>query len=93
MSRLVTVYTKPAGCNQCDNTKRLLTSSGIPYQEIIVNPSDVQSIDELKLIAKEKGIAGTMPYVLVIDLETKEQHDWFGFQPDKIKNLKKEQTA
>lgn len=93
MSRLVTVYTKPSGCNQCDNTKRLLTSSGIPFQEIVVNPSDVQSIDELKLIAKEKGIAGTMPYVLVIDLETMEQHDWFGFQPDEIKKLKKENEA
>lgn len=93
MSRLVTIYTKPAGCNQCDSTRRLLTKSGIAFQEIVVNPSDVQSIDELKLIANSKGIAGTMPYVLVIDLESKEQHDWFGFQPDEIKNLKEEQTA
>ena len=93
MSRLVTVYTKPSGCNQCTNTKRSLTKAGIPYQEIVVNPSDRVSIDELKLIAKKKGIAGTMPYVLVIDTETKEQHDWFGFQPGEIEKLKKENAA
>jgi len=93
MSQLVTVYTKPSGCNQCTLTKRELTKAGVPYQEIVVNPSDLQSIDELRLIAKAKGIAGTMPYVLVIDAETKETHDWFGFQPDEIKKLKKEIAA
>jgi len=93
MSQLVTVYTKPSGCQQCKLTKDALTMAGIPYQEIVVNPSDVQSLDELKLIATVKGIAGTMPYVLVIDTETNEEHDWFGFQPEEIKKLNKEQAA
>lgn len=93
MSRLVTVYTKPSSCNQCTMTKRELDKAGIPYQEIVVNPSDRVSTDELRLIAGKKGIAGTMPYVLVIDLDTNEQHDWFGFQPDEINKLKKENEA
>ncbi|MGJ3403237.1 glutaredoxin family protein [Glutamicibacter sp. Je.9.36] len=90
MSKLVTLYTKPGTCNQCTNTKRALNTAGIPYQEIVVNESDKQSIDELKLIAQKKGVPATMPYVLVMDMETKDSHDWFGFRPDKINELKKE---
>lgn len=93
MSQLVTVYTKPSGCQQCKLTKDALTKAAIAYQEIVVNPSDKQSLDELMLIAKSKGIAGTMPYVLVIDTATKEDKDWFGFQPEEIKKLGKEQKA
>lgn len=93
MSKLVTLYTKPGTCNQCTNTKRALNTAGIPYQEIVVNESDKQSTDELKLIAEKKGVTATMPYVLVMDMETKESHDWFGFQPDEVKKLAKELQA
>lgn len=93
MSKLVTLYTKPGSCGQCNNTKRALKTAGIPYQEIVVNESDKQSIDELKLIASKKNVTATMPYVLVMNMETKESHDWFGFQPDEIKKLAKEPEA
>ncbi|MGO2938876.1 MAG: hypothetical protein ACTICQ_15155, partial [Glutamicibacter arilaitensis] len=71
---------------------RALKTAGIPYQEIVVNESDKQSIDELKLIAEKKGVTATMPYVLVMDMETKDSHDWFGFQPDEVKKLKELQA-
>lgn len=93
MSKLVTLYTKPGSCGQCTATIRALNEAEIRFQEIVVNPSDKQSIDELKLIASKKNVTATMPYVLVMNMETKESHDWFGFQPDEVKKLAKELQA
>lgn len=90
MSKLVTLYTKPGSCGQCTATIRALNKAEIPFQEIVVNPSDKESIDELRRIAKELGESATMPYVLVLDRDTEDIKGWFGFQPDKIKDLKKE---
>ena len=84
MSKLVTLYTKPGSCGQCTSTKRSLNGAKIPYQEIVVNPSDKQSIDELKLIAKNLGEPETMPYVMVLDLDTEDTDGWFDYRPDKI---------
>lgn len=93
MSKLVTLYTKPGSCGQCTNTVRALNKAEIPFQEIVVNPSDEQSIDELKRIAKQLGEPATMPYVMVLDRDTEDIQGWFGFRPDKIDELKKEQQA
>jgi len=93
MSKLVTLYTKPGSCGQCTSTKRSLNGAKIPYQEIVVNPSDKQSIDELKRIAKDLGEPATMPYVMVLDRETEDVQGWFGYRPDKIEDLKEELAA
>lgn len=93
MSKLVTLYTKPGSCGQCTATIRALNAAEIPFQEIVVNPSDKQSIDELQRIAKELGEPATMPHVMVLDLDTEDIQGWFGFRPDKIEDLKKELTA
>ncbi|WP_417364029.1 glutaredoxin family protein [Glutamicibacter arilaitensis] len=91
MSKLVTLYTKPGSCGQCTATIRALNTAEIPFQEIVVNPSDKQSIDELRRIAKQLGDTETMPYVMVLDRDTEDIQGWFGFRPDKIAELKKEQ--
>lgn len=86
-NRLVTLYTKPGASEQCADTVRALKVAGIPFQEIVVNPSDKQSIDELSRIAKQLGEPDTMPYVLVLDRDTEDIHGWFGFQLDRIEAL------
>ncbi|WP_413456044.1 NrdH-redoxin [Glutamicibacter sp. FR1] len=93
MNRLVTLYTKPAASEQCADTVRALNAAGIPFQEIVVNPSDQQSNDELSRIAKQLGEPETMPYVLVLDRDTEDIHGWFGFQPDRIQTLVEESPA
>jgi len=87
MGKLVTLYTKPGSCGQCTSTVRALNKAAIPYQEIVVNPSDKQSIDELKLIAQNLGEPATMPYVMVLDRDTEDTDGWFGYRPDKISDL------
>ena len=89
----VTVYTKSGSCGQCDSTKRYLDRAGIPYQERVVHPHEKSSVDELKLIAQQKGVAPSMPFVMVLDDDTEDIHSWFGFQPAEIDKLKARRSA
>lgn len=93
LSFQVTVYTQPSGCKQCDYTKRYLDRAGIPYQERVVYPHEKSSVDELKLIAQQKGVAPSMPFVMVLDEDTEDTHTWFGFQPAEIDKLKARRSA
>ncbi|WP_434922918.1 hypothetical protein ACR9WD_05875 [Glutamicibacter sp. PAEs-4] len=91
----VTVYVKPSGkglpvCQGCKTTLRKLDEAGIQHNKIIVHDDHRELIDELKREATSLGVACEMPFVHVYYPATTDETTWFGFQPDKINDLKKE---
>lgn len=84
----VTVYSKPSGCQQCINTARAMDRMKIPYSKILVRDEEKTLIDELKREAAALGVPAEMPCVVVYDAATDDTSTWFGFQPDKIRELK-----
>lgn len=70
----VTVYTLPA-CVQCDSTKRLLTRTNVPFEEI-----DLSSDSEAYEMVRALGYTAA-PVVVVGD------DHWSGFRPDKLETL------
>lgn len=90
----VTVYVKTGHCNQCDNTLRKLKAMGVAFQVKTVDPEqDRAYVDELRFLAKQLGVAPSMPYVEVVAATPDESTSWFGFRPDKLEALKKEAAA
>ncbi len=73
----VTVYSKN-NCVQCKQTKRLMDSLGVSYEEINIE-GDIELIAQLK----EEGF-GSAPIVKT------DEDSWSGFRPDKIKKIQKE---
>lgn len=71
---MITVYTKPDHCKQCDMTKDVLRKEGIEFQELNI-------YDHMDLVRELKYASA--PVVVV----TSELH-WSGFRPDLIKALK-----
>jgi len=71
---MVIVYTLPA-CVQCDSTKRVLTRSEIPYEEV-----DLSQDVEAMLYVRELGYSAA-PIVV-----SGEDH-WSGFRMDKLSTL------
>lgn len=84
----VTVYSKPSGCNQCINTARAMDRIEIPYSKILVRDEEKTLIDELKREAAALNVPAEMPCVVVYDAATDDTDAWFGYQPDKIRELK-----
>jgi glutaredoxin-like protein NrdH len=71
---MVIVYTLPA-CVQCDSTKRVLTRSEIPYEEV-----DLSQDVEAMAYVRELGYSAA-PIVV-----SGEDH-WSGFRMDKLSTL------
>jgi glutaredoxin-like protein NrdH len=71
---MVIVYTLPA-CVQCDSTKRVLTRSEIPYEEVDLS-QDVEAMSYVR----ELGYSAA-PIVI-----SGEDH-WSGFRMDKLSTL------
>ena len=86
----ITVYVKPAGCQPCKATLRKLNELEIPHNKIIVHEHHLELIDELKREAKKLGVAGELPCINVYYPSTGDESTWFGYQPEKINDLKKE---
>ncbi|MGP4995089.1 glutaredoxin family protein [Glutamicibacter ardleyensis] len=84
----VTVYSKPSGCNQCINTGRAMDRMEIPFTKILVRDEEKTLIDELKREAAALNVPAEMPCVVVYDAATDDTDTWFGYQPDKIRELK-----
>ncbi|QDY64857.1 hypothetical protein FQA45_00210 [Glutamicibacter halophytocola] len=89
----VRVYTPTTGCINCNNTFRVLDKEEIDYQVIKVSPEHVALIDELKREAEALGVKSEYPCVNVYYPSTGDEQIWFGFIPDNIKNIKKENEA
>lgn len=84
MARKVTVYSKPS-CGQCNMTKIELRKKGVEFEEInALAPGNEELSEAIRERAKEKGIAGSFPYVTVYDENNNLIADWFGFIPDNI---------
>lgn len=73
-NKMVTVYTLPA-CVQCESTKRLLTRSNVPFEEINMS----ENLDALDMV-KALGYTAA-PVVMAGD------DHWSGFRPDKLATL------
>jgi glutaredoxin-like protein NrdH len=71
---MVIVYTLPS-CVQCDSTKRVLTRSEIPYEEV-----DLSQDVEAMAYVRELGYSAA-PIVV-----SGEDH-WSGFRMDKLSTL------
>jgi glutaredoxin-like protein NrdH len=71
---MVIVYTLPS-CVQCDSTKRVLTRSEIPYEEV-----DLSQDAEAMAYVRELGYSAA-PIVV-----SGEDH-WSGFRMDKLSTL------
>jgi len=89
----VRVYTPTTGCMNCTKTLRVLDREGIDYQVIKVSPEHVALSDELKREAEVLGVKAEYPCVNVYYPSTGDEQTWFGFIPDNIKNIKKENEA
>jgi glutaredoxin-like protein NrdH len=70
----LTVYTLP-GCIQCDLTKRVLDSAGLPYivVDLATNPHAVDAVKQLGYTSAPVVVVGTA--------------SWSGFRPDRIKTV------
>ncbi len=77
MAQKVVLYSR-YDCVQCMMTKRLLDSLGIAYQEINLD----ESPESREYVKKELGFMAAP--VVVTDTDA-----WSGFQPGKIKAIKK----
>lgn len=80
---MITVYTTPI-CQMCRATKRSLDNAGIEYDTIDAT-ADVNLAEAIRERANELGVMATMPYVTVYNQDNELVADWFGFQPDNIK--------
>lgn len=82
MNRVVRVYTTGPSCMQCVMTKKRLTKLGVPFEEILVDPTNENDVNAAAL--RYMGFQGA-PVVLVSgpDGET----SWVGFSPDRIDAL------
>ncbi|WP_395705184.1 glutaredoxin family protein [Rhodococcus ruber] len=77
----ITVYGRPAGCPQCDATKRHLDKQGTPYTFRNVD-TDTQARDTIVML----GYQG-VPVVSVGDMH------WQGYRPDKLNALQRLHTV
>lgn len=78
MAQKVVLYSK-YDCVQCKMTKRLLDSLGIAYQEI--------NLDESPQFREH--VANNLGFIAAPVIET-DTSAWSGFQPGKIKAIKKQ---
>lgn len=81
----ITVYTTTS-CMGCRITKRTLDQAGIEYQTIDASTEEnIPLADAIKARADELSVMATMPYVTIYDPHNELVADWFGLQPDQIK--------
>ncbi|WP_313812387.1 hypothetical protein [Glutamicibacter sp.] len=83
MSLEITVHTKD-NCQQCLDTKRSLGKFKVLYRTVHVPNTDIETIEKMRAISDQMGIALTMPYVKVVDSATGDTEEWFGHRPDLI---------
>lgn len=90
---MLTVYTKPSGCQQCVATKRFLDARKIAYTSIdITAPENADKLEDLKsrgLLQAPVVVVGDAP--LPVQGETSDV--WTGFRPDLLANYVALQTA
>ena len=70
----VTVYTLPS-CVQCDNTKRVLTKTGVEFSTVDLS-EDEAAYEMVKALGYQAA-----PVVIAGD------DHWSGFRPDKLSSL------
>jgi glutaredoxin-like protein NrdH len=70
----VTVYTLP-NCVQCDNTKRVLTKTGVEFSTVDLT-ADESAYEMVKALGYQAA-----PVVIAGD------DHWSGFRPDKLSSL------
>ena len=70
----VTVYTLPS-CVQCDNTKRVLTKTGVEFSTVDLS-EDETAYEMVKALGYQAA-----PVVIAGD------DHWSGFRPDKLSSL------
>lgn len=83
MSLEITVHTKD-NCQQRLDTKRSLSKFMVLYRTVHVPDTDIETIEKMRAISDQMGIALTMPYVKVVDSATGDTEEWFGHRPDLI---------
>lgn len=70
----------------CRITKRTLDGAGIEYQTIDASTEEnIPLADAIRARADELKVFPTMPYVTIYDEHNVLVADWFGLDPDRIK--------
>lgn len=84
----VSVYAEPVSNAESADTLRALTRLDIPHKVIHVVSSQGVLVAEFKHAAAELGVKPQLPCVAVYDPATDDLDRWFGYQPDKLRNLR-----
>lgn len=80
--RVVRVYTRAEGCQQCVYTKKRLTQRGIAFEEVVVDPNDPDDVN-----AQALAFLGFSSVPVVLVSTPAGESSWAGFSPDRIDAL------